>query len=162
MVMDFVRSYPPGPIGDVSCLSYNAGIQSIPHGVITALTMDSDSFFTVDGIHSTSVNSSRHTVPPGQAGLWQCTVRAHGATFAASQAGIILYKNGIAGTRLAADFRPGTATVNNIVECTAFVRMEDGEYFEAAIFQNSGSSRNYNGWTDTPNSGTSMFSRRIA
>lgn len=146
---------------NVSCLSYNAGAQSIPSGAITVLTMDSESFDTA-GIHSTSSNTSRHTIPAGQGGLWTCTVRAHGAAFAAAQAGIILYKNGTGGTRIGADARAGTTGVNNIIECTVTLQMSAGDYFEAAIFQNSGSSQNYNGWTDTPNSGTSMFSRRLA
>jgi hypothetical protein len=48
---------------------YKAAVQSIPNGVTTTLTFDSERFDT-DGFHSTSSNTERLTIPAGMGGLY--------------------------------------------------------------------------------------------
>ena len=61
--------------GFVGCRLYNTTTQSISHGTATALTWDSEAFDT-DAFHSTSVNTSRITIPSGKNGKYKITIQA--------------------------------------------------------------------------------------
>lgn len=49
--------------------AFNSGAQSIPNNAGTALTYNTNAYDT-SGIHSTSVNPTRFTVPAGLGGTW--------------------------------------------------------------------------------------------
>jgi len=50
--------------------AYNAGTQSLTNNTETAVTFDSEEYDT-DGIHSTSSNTERFTIPAGKDGKWR-------------------------------------------------------------------------------------------
>ena len=56
--------------------AYNSIAQSIGSGATAALLLDSEEFDT-DGYHSTSVNTSRITIPVGMDGYYQLTGHCH-------------------------------------------------------------------------------------
>ena len=60
----------------VGCKAYNDGQQVISSATVTAVTFNSESWDT-DGIHSTSSNTSRFTVPTGLDGRWRFRWHMH-------------------------------------------------------------------------------------
>lgn len=150
-----------GFMPDISCLSYNAGNQSVNNNSSTVLTMDAESFDTA-GIHSTSSNTSRHTIPTGQGGLWMFVGRSYCAnTVATGFSDLQIWKNGAA-TTLAESTQINSVAVGAILQVVWCGQATAGDYFELVAFQNTGSARNFNGWTSAANYGTSLFSRRMS
>ena len=68
----------------LGCSAYNDGTQSIPDITDTAVTFNSEDWDNA-GMHSTSVNTSRFTVPVGFAGRWSFD---YGASFVANATGV--------------------------------------------------------------------------
>lgn len=143
---------------DIGCLSYNAGNISVAHNTETILTMDSESYDTA-GIHSTSVNTGRHTVPDGQGGKWLVVARAFGPSSATGETVLYIYKNSTLVAR--AEFANSTA-INTQPQAIYLGSAIAGDYFELKCYQNTGGAANFNGWTTSPQVGISMASQRIA
>jgi hypothetical protein len=124
--------------------AYNDGTQSITNNTSTAVTFAGEEWDT-HSIHSTSVNTSRFTVPSGKDGKWEFTYKA---LFAANATGLRigwLRKNGgtdtnnvIGSTCNVAPNSTALATVSKT--CQADLVATD--YIEMFVYQNSGGSLN--------------------
>ena len=115
--------------------------QVLSTGVNTAITWDTESVDT-DGIHSTSSNTSRLTVPAGLAGMWAIGyVIEWSSPAAAGQRVCWVSINGATGTRLAYSASPTVATTDTPA-LTGFclLPLAVGDYVEVYGFQNSGAS----------------------
>lgn len=118
------------------CSVYNSATQSIASDAAHhALTFDSEEF-DVDGLHSTSVNTSRITIPTGFDGKWWFNIAAMWAVNATGQRLARFYKNGAA-------FGPpsyavGNGTYNVTNNFGALISVVATDYIEAFVFQDSG------------------------
>jgi len=130
----------PGPSGTVRCTAYHSTTQTLTTATWTALAFDSEDEDT-HGMHSTSANTSRFTIPTGQAGRYRFTLHLTYASHAAGDRIVVIVKNG--GTFPTGWYSkhswPASATqdVNShvaVMELTA----ADGDYFEFLAYQSSG------------------------
>lgn len=145
-----VRDVPQAFIG---ARVFNSTTQNISSGGgLTAVTYDSEAFDS-DGFHSTSVNTSRLTIPAGLGGKyliggsWAFAANANGERY------YTLRVNGsteIAEARILNNTAGPEATAQTI---SAIYDMAAGDYVEFTVFQNSGSTlasgtanRNRNFW----------------
>lgn len=122
-----------------SAYAFNSAVQSIPNNTPTALTFDSE-VFDHGGIHSTTTNASRITIPTGGAGVWAFVAQA---TFAANATGI-RYVQLVAGgllTLAATQINAGAAVVLSL-NASVITTCVDGDFFEVFVLQNSGGALN--------------------
>lgn len=120
---------------------YNAGVaQSIATGVAaeTAVTFDSerdDAF----GFHSTSVNTSRLTVPAGCPGRYDLGANVRWQTNATGTRRLSLWVNGVnTGLRIAHVIVPAVAGAPIVMQICRIYPLVVGDYVELAVAQDSG------------------------
>ena len=120
----------------VGCSVYDSGsTQTLANNTYTALTFNSETIDT-DGFHSTTVNTSRLTIPTGLGGRYAITVSPK---FAPSAVGIrtgAVYKNGGVLLYLSEVIGSATAYVSNNV--TYLVDLAAGDFIELVPVQTSG------------------------
>ena len=114
--------------------------QSIPDSTFTAITFAVESFDT-SGIHDTSTNTDRFTVPSGKAGYWLFNGNINWASNASGYRQIAAVKNG---TLTGSEPNPGTSAVGNILAqpLSAIFYLAVADYISFYAFQNSGGSLN--------------------
>lgn len=127
----------PGAGAMVGAGAYNSTTQSIPNATPTALTLDSEIFDT-SGIHSTSSNTSRFTVPAGGDGYYA----AVGNVVLGLSGGFVSfrwYKNGavIPGSENTIPNSASTLLAMQTVQ--AAIYLVAGDYLEMYMYQTSGS-----------------------
>jgi hypothetical protein len=124
----------------IGCRVYNSTVQSIPNNTVTAVTFDSE-FYDTDGIHSTSSNTSRFTVPPGMGGKWRISFEGYWDSASGTVQIVYFYKNG-------SEFSPKLrrridASSSGVVEIvyprSATLDLVAGDYIEVYVLQNKGS-----------------------
>jgi hypothetical protein len=128
--------------GQLGCRTTASAAQAIPSATLTSLTWDTEAF-DVGGVHSTSTNSSRFTVPAGGAGRWRLAMVT---SFAASNSGyrdIYIRKNGTTNLTVARVTNPGVS-VGPAMHLTITDVAADGDYYEFAVYQNTGGALNAN------------------
>lgn len=59
----------PGAANAVGCTAFTSTTQNTTQNVYTVINLNSEAFDT-DGLHSTSTNTSRLTIPTGKGGYW--------------------------------------------------------------------------------------------
>ena len=124
--------------------------QSIPNATTTAIAFNGEVFADVGGIHSTTVNNTRFTVPFGFNGAYSINVTIQ---WAASAAGTVrtvrIYKDGsaIAWSQKA----PSSVQVSDSI--SIIDNGSAGSYYEVFVYQDSGGALNVLG-TDTVVDGT--------
>lgn len=124
------------------CSVYNSGLQSIPNNAQTALTFDTEDF-DVGGFHSTSVNTSRMTIPAGCGGGYIVIANSSYAANASDVRLITIYKNGAA-IRKGPSFVPNNAASTNTgVAVSALVQLVAGDYLEVFVYQATGGALNF-------------------
>ena len=130
----------------VGCKAYNNGTQTVANATATLVTFGAEEWDT-DGIHSTSSNTSRFTVPAGKAGKWQFSWRL---SFAAATGGARLtwLRKNAAGAGSdtdnvigSGDYKSG-ATIGPSVGNTMVVDLAVSDYVEVWVYQDSGISLN--------------------
>ena len=125
--------------GKPHCRVYNSASISIANNTPTVLTMDSESWDS-GGMHSTSVNTSRLTVPSGGGGKY---VIGGGVNFPANATGTrwaAILLNGT--TVLAKVETPGNASIDaNLNPSTVYV-LNATDYVELYVYQSSGGNLN--------------------
>lgn len=123
-----------------ACRVYNSAALSIPNSAGTDLTFNSERFDT-QGLHSTSTNTNRITIPTGWGGLWLigASVFFAGSATGTRQASIVL--NGA--TALVIDAGDGDATGNGLTPQCIY-RLAAADYVTAQVFQSSGGALNVN------------------
>lgn len=119
---------------------YNSAAISLPTGAVTALTFNSERY-DIGACHSTSSNTSRLTVPSGEAGKYLI-----GATvgFAANPTGyraILLQVNGVTTIAQQDAISLGAGSAMYLSICTENA-LAAGDYVELKAFQNSGGNLN--------------------
>lgn len=128
----------------LGCSAYNNGTQSLLDAVASPVLFGAEDWDTA-GMHSTSVNTSRLTVPVGLAGRWSFS---YGVSFPANGAGIrsaVLRKNGgsdvndLVGS---ATFGVGTAATLTSLHAERTVELAEGDYIELYAYQSSGGALN--------------------
>jgi len=114
--------------------------QSIPDSTFTAITFNVESFDT-SGIHDTSTNTDRFTVPAGKGGYWLFTGNLNWASNATGYRQIGLVKNA---NLTGSEPNPGTAAVGNIVAqpFSAIFNLVATDYISLYAYQNSGGALN--------------------
>jgi hypothetical protein len=120
-------------------LAFHSTTQSIASGSDTVVVFNSE---VVDsgGVHSTSANTGRLTVPTGQDGVWLLTAHVEFAANVTGQRRIFLRHNGLTDlgglTVLAAD--AGTTKVSTAL----LVYLAAADYVEVVALQTSGGALN--------------------
>lgn len=119
----------------------NAVAQSIPNSTWTGLTWTTEVSDT-DGFHSTSVNTSRFTVPAGMGGKYlvsgNCALSTASATGARSMS---ILKNGTTFYGING-FHPQTTVGEQYGATSAILDLVPGDYVEVAVYQTSGGALN--------------------
>lgn len=122
------------------CVAFHSTTQSVSDSVTTTLLMDSEDT-DVSGMHSTSVNTSRVTVPVGGDGFYAVIARAMFAANATGTRQLRITKNG-GGTPLVIQLAEGHATIDRTMQAVSAIQMAAGDYFEIDVFQSSGGNLN--------------------
>ncbi len=124
------------------CEAYRSSSQSIPHNTATNITFPSETY-DVGGIHSTSVNTDRLTVPSGEDGKYDISA---GAQFAAAGGGyrqIRITKNG---ADLIPDrhvtFDASTTAVTSLALSLSAVPLVAGDIVRLLVIQSQGGALN--------------------
>ncbi len=129
------------------CGLTKSAAQAVATATTVFLTFDTEEFDS-DAYHSTSSNTSRITIPSGKGGKYLFVLNVNFAGNATGQRLLMLYKNGAVhkystsiGSAAGYSFRVTTSVIASAVAT---------DYFEFAVYQDSGVSLNINsGATDT-------------
>jgi hypothetical protein len=115
----------------------NSATTSVSSGVNTAITWDQEVFDT-DAFHSTVTNTSRLTIPSGKGGKYLFVIRLLFPTSTSGTMDVALRKNGSEYTYNAT----AISTLGNVTtHLETVVEASVSDYFEAYVFQNSGTSK---------------------
>lgn len=164
LIADLSRvSEMPAPVGDdlarlvrtlqgrfnkqpVRAWSYSTVLQSIPDSTVTALTFNTPmrrpngELYDTGGFHSTTIQTSRFTIPPGAEGTY---LAIGGTTFVPGIAGFRVLQMTKNGSYFAGVFFPSASAVNKTVaQVSGWVEGVAGDYFELTAFQVSGGALN--------------------
>lgn len=123
---------------------FASGAQAIPDTTATAVTFDSESW-DVGGLHSTSVNTDRITVPVGGDGLWQCDCNVIFAANAVGRRTVQIRKvDSLAATTVFATGKQllGDATFTSSISANGKINAVAGDYFNITAQQVSTGSLN--------------------
>jgi hypothetical protein len=121
----------------VGCSLYSNSTQSINNGTVTSVAFNLEEFDT-DGFHDNSTNNSRITIPSGKAGKYLFVGQAALNTAYTGTKQSRVLKNGNL-VSIVSNNNAATATptlINYIANASV------GDYFEFAIYQDSGSAKN--------------------
>lgn len=119
---------------------YHSTTQSIATSTSTALNFDSEDHDDY-GMHSTSVNTSRITIPSGAGGVYLVSAAAVFATNAAGIRLIWIQKNGTTAVSTYA-IQLGQSANVAIVQTQCLIALAAADYIEAMVFQDSGGALN--------------------
>ena len=124
--------------GQPRCGLQNSSTVSLSDSTWTALALDTEQW-DVGAMHSTSVNTSRVTIPTGQGGHY---VFMGQAGFAANATGIRKLAIARNGTRIWSVTMKGDATDVQVLRVDAMYPATAGDYFELHAYQTSGGALN--------------------
>ena len=133
-------STPAAGVTFVGCSASKSGNQSIPNNAYTAITWDTEQYDT-DAIHSTSVNTSRFTIPAGKGGKWLFTGVALWEANATGSRFLFYYVNGALTARLFNITAPAGVEPASPISIT--LNLSATDYIEFFAYQNSGTALNY-------------------
>ncbi len=117
------------------CRVYNNASINIATATNTALTFNSERY-DVGGMHSTSVNTSRITIPTGGGGVYHlggCVVFASNATGVRA---VWLMLNGA--TRIVQQAQPASSATDQAITVSCDYKLAAADYVELFVFQSSG------------------------
>lgn len=126
---------------------YNSGTQSISNSTWTSLTWDTN-VADRGPVHSTSVNPTRFTIPVPQGcvtvacGWTDVSASVSFANSATGNRGLRILKNSSVGLPGAAFVPAATGADNTTLNISSRVQLQDGDYFEIQVFQESGGNLN--------------------
>jgi hypothetical protein len=133
---------PSGGSSFAGCSLTNSTNFTISPGTVTTLTWNTE-VFDVGDFHSTSTNTSRITIPSGKGGYYSIVMNSSwGADFAEPHQ-VRLLKNGSL-IFISSIATPGSAMSLSLAQ-PQIVAGAVGDYFEFAVYQDSGSSRTLTG-----------------
>ena len=131
-----------------------AASQSISNATFTAITFASEQFDT-SGIHDTTTNTDRFTVPSGKGGYWLFNGNCNFASNSTGFRQIALVKNG---SLTGSEPNPATFSGSNDVAMpiSAVFNLIAGDYMSLYAYQTSGGALNVDG-TTSGNGRTFMY-----
>lgn len=132
-----------------SCRVTNSGAISLTNNTVTALTFDTETW-DVGGMHSTSSNTSRITIPTGGAGLYLFAGCVQFASNATGFRELKITLNGGGSTAISATRVNAINGSTTRMECTALYKAQAGDYFELTAYQNSGGALNLDSSATAP------------
>lgn len=116
---------------------FKSSNQTLTSGVDSPITFDSE-VFDLGGLHSTSSNTARFTVGPGEAGAFLFSGAILYAASATGQRQLKVRKNGTDFLRGYADNPDPGVTYNRPISLTIIAPLLDNEYAEFIAMQTSG------------------------
>lgn len=119
---------------------FNSAVQSVTNGAFVTLTFDTDDY-NVGAMHSTSVNTSRLTVPAGGDGLYIVIGSSRVSPSASTQTALQILKN--ATTPLRVNTIVQSTSVSNDFLVTWVGNLVAGDFVELQAFQNSAGAINF-------------------
>lgn len=128
----------------MACLVNHNVAQNVANATVVALAMNSETFDT-HGMHDTSTNNSRITIPTGGAGLWHV---GYSCSWDPNTSGTSrdawIRKNGAASPYLGYTKLPGNYNYQSHAG-SHVIRLADSDYLELCVVQDSGSTRQIRG-----------------
>lgn len=121
-------------------VAYASGAQSVPNVTLTALSFDTNTV-DVGGVHSTSVNPTRFTVPTAGAGVYVVS----GGVYTTSAGGTIRQIRAVKNGSVIVAVQSVAAFANCIVSVAALASLADADYIEFFAYQDTGGSINTTG-----------------
>jgi hypothetical protein len=129
--------------------AHNSGNQSCTNGALTTLTWDTNDL-DVGGVHSTSSNPTRFTMPAGsggstsatQGGMWMLVAQVDFAFNNTGQRAVRWLKNGTTVVGQTVVQAVTNAATPAFVQCVCTPNLAAGEYVEVQVFQDSGGALN--------------------
>jgi len=122
----------------VGCSLFSTSTTSAGNSTYTAVLFNSESFDT-DGFHSTSVNTSRITIPAGLGGKYLVNAFGEWDNNASGYRGLNFYLNG---TRIRNHYLTASA-IFPTQQLSCVLNLAAGDYIEVYVSQDSGSSRTF-------------------
>ena len=117
------------------CRIYHAAPQNVANATATALSFAAERY-DIGGMHSTSTNTSRITVPSGAAGVYSIGANV---AYASNATGYRLTEIRVNGsTRIALTTIPGMSLDNLVVNLSCDYYLSVGDYVETFATQTSG------------------------
>jgi len=138
----------------MSCFLSRSVAQSIPNSAVTDILFDVEAF-DIGGLHSTSVNTDRITIPAGGAGLWMFGFTVSWADNATGIRNCFMKRNNASGDRYGNTSFTAGSTGAAAQNGTTLIRLVATDFMELAAFQTSGGALNVNG--DATNVGLTTF-----
>jgi hypothetical protein len=126
------------------CSAFNGSNRTIANNTWTTMALNSEHFDT-DGFHSTTTNDTRFTIPTGLGGYYLATANMAWQLNATGNRILRVMKNGSP-----VYFSPQTTpSSSNYVGCQMSLTLSGvaGDYFEFAVYQNSGGNLDTTGGT---------------
>ena len=122
--------------------AFNSASQSIPNNARTAVALDSDRFRSRTDYHNTSSNNSRITIPVLCQGMYRISFNGEFANNTTGQRNFEIRLNG---TTMIAVIEIQNLSTRNCAGCVSCdYYLNDGDYVEATVFQDSGGALNLN------------------
>lgn len=128
-------------LAPINARATKAAVQVIPTGAFTVLTYDTNTYDT-SGVHSTTVNPSRFTVPEGCGGLYMAVANVNWSPNAAGQRHVVALMNGAVWFGSVFGNAVPVAGANTMQVLTAVYQMVPGDYVEYMVFQDTGANLN--------------------
>lgn len=122
------------------CRLTKSATQSIPNTTTTAITFDVEDFDD-GGMHSTTTNTSRITVPTGGAGTYLVGAHVEFAQNATGVRTLLITVNGTATQTTVRDNSPSGSSATRLA-CSSLVALVAGDYVEVLVVQTSGGNLN--------------------
>lgn len=123
---------------EVRCSAYHNTTQSLTDSTWTALSLNSEDY-DVGSMHSTTVNTSRVTIPTNHGGLYDLNAQVCFALSGTGLRGVSFYKNG---TAISMTQGPSTTASLLVLHAVAKATLVAGDYIEVYAYQSSGGALN--------------------
>lgn len=124
------------------CHAQAGGAQSLSNVTYTTIALGTEAY-DVGGCHSTVTNNSRLTVPSGGAGIYLVQALAAWASNSSNTRQCRIVANGL--IVLTQDTRTVAGSYVHFSNLSCFANLNDGDYVELQMYQDSGGSLNTDG-----------------
>lgn len=128
------------------CRLTNSAAISLTNALTTAVTFDTE-VFDEGGLHSTSSNTSRVTIPTGGSGLYLIGASVEFAANATGVRDMFIVLNGASSIGVMRSTTPSGTSTTRLATSTVYA-LNDGDYVELRVNQTSGGALNLNASTD--------------
>lgn len=126
-------------LGGTRASVYNAVVQSVPNAALTAVAFNTETFDTAS-VHSTTVNTSRMTIPGGADGIYLAVGKVVFAPNGTGVRQVRIRKNGA--DVATCSNTPAGAGTEMIVAIQSIVSLVGNDYLEMFAYQSSGAALN--------------------